>query len=201
MTPLALLRHAPTEWNAARRLQGRADIALSATSREALRQRCLPPFVQGWRALMSPLQRCRETAALLGLAPAVDPRLIEMDWGAYEGQRLDALRAQYGEALFANEARGLDFRPPQGESPRDVQARVAPLLAEIALARAPTLAVTHRGVIRAIYAWARHWDMTGEPQEELDLYALHLFTIDAHGAPHIDRLNIALTATSCPRAS
>ena len=102
---------------------------------------------------------------------------------------------------MSNEARGLDFRPPRGESPRDVQHRVAPLLVEIAQARQPTLAVTHRGVIRAIYAQARDWDMTGEPQDELDLYALHLFTLDAQGHPRVDRLNIALPASSCPQAS
>jgi broad specificity phosphatase PhoE len=201
MTPLALLRHAPTDWNAARRLQGRADISLSAAAREALRQKKLPAPFATWRALMSPLQRCRETASVLGLAPAIDRRLIEMDWGVYEGRGLDELRAQYGEALSTNEARGLDFRPPQGESPRDVQTRVAPLLAEIANAGAPTLAVTHRGVIRAIYALACGWDMTGEPQDELDLYALHLFTLDAQGLPRVDCLNIALLQSSCPRAS
>jgi broad specificity phosphatase PhoE len=201
MTALALLRHAPTDWNAARRLQGRADISLSAASRDALRQKKMPAPYATWRALVSPLQRCRETASLLGLAPTIDQRLIEMDWGAYEGKRLDELRAQYGEALFANEARGLDFSPPQGESPRDVQKRVAPLLAEIAHAGAATLAVTHRGVIRAIYALARGWDMTGEPQDELDLYALHLFTLDAQGLPRVDRLNIAMPQSSCPRAS
>ena len=44
-----------------------------------------------------------------------------------------------------NEARGLDFRPPGGESPRDVQMRLAPLLAEI---EARTVLVTHKGVLQ-----------------------------------------------------
>ncbi len=195
MTPLALLRHAPTDWNAARRLQGRADIPLSASARATLRRKALPRQFQGWPALMSPLQRCRETAQLLGIAPAVDARLIEMDWGEFEGRRLDDLRAELGETLAANEARGLDFRPPRGESPRDVQGRVAPLLREIATTQTATLAVTHRGVIRAIYARARDWDMLGPPPDELDLYAMHLFTLDAGGTPHVAQLNIALPAS------
>jgi broad specificity phosphatase PhoE len=195
VTPLALLRHAPTDWNAARRLQGRADIPLSASARATLRRKALPPQFRAWSALMSPLQRCRETAQLLGLAPAADPRLIEMDWGEFEGRRLDDLRVEHGDTLVANEARGLDFRPPRGESPRDVQQRVAPLLAEIARSGVSTLAVTHRGVIRAIYAAARGWDMTGSPPDELDLYALHLFALDDGGAPRVERLNIALPAS------
>lgn len=195
MTLLALLRHAPTDWNAARRLQGRADIPLSASARATLRRKALPPPFIAWRSLMSPLQRCRETAQLLGLAPTADPRLIEMDWGEFEGRRLNDLRAEHGDTLVANEARGLDFRPPRGESPRDVQIRVAPLLVEIAQSGTATLAVTHRGVIRAIYASARDWDMTGSPPDELDLYALHLFALDVGGIPRIERLNIVLPAS------
>jgi broad specificity phosphatase PhoE len=200
MTLLALLRHAPTDWNVARRLQGRADIPLSAASRAALQKTALPAEFKGWRCLSSPLQRARETAALLDLDAVPDPRLIEMDWGTFEGRRLEELRAQHGSALAANEARGLDFTPPRGESPRDVQARIATLLEEIAAQGVPTLAITHRGVIRAIYAQARAWNMTGDPPDRLDLYGLQLFRLDARAAPLVERLNIAL-ATSCPRAS
>jgi probable phosphoglycerate mutase len=192
MTALALLRHGPTEWNAARRLQGRADIALTETARDALRRRRLPGEFAPFRALSSPLVRCRETAALLGLDAQPDARLIEMDWGGYQGYTVADLRTRLGSDFERNEARGLDFLPPDGESPRHVQARVAPLLAEIAAAGAPTLAVTHRGVIRAIYARAMGWDMTGDSPHRLDLYALHLFRLDSDGTPSVERLNIAL---------
>src|SRR3546814_10532072 len=58
--------------------------------------------------------------------------LVETDWGAWEGRTLAELRADLGAGMAANEARGLDFRPPGGESPRDVQDRMRPLLAELA---------------------------------------------------------------------
>lgn len=192
MTTLALLRHAPTAWNKARRLQGHADVPLAETSRAELQQRRLPAFVSGFHALCSPLRRCRETAALLRLDPAVDPRLIEMDWGSYEGHTLADLHRKFGFDMAANEARGLDFRPPDGESPRDVQRRIDPLLAELAAAARPTIAITHRGVIRAVYARATEWDMTSTPQHELDLYALHVFRLAADGTPVLERMNIPL---------
>ena len=192
MTTLALLRHAPTDWNRARRLQGRADVPLATTSRVELQRRRLPAFVAGFQALCSPLQRCRETAAPLRLDPAVDSRLIEMDWGAYEGHTLADLHQKFGFDLTANEARGLDFRPPDGESPRDVQHRVDPLLAELAAAARPTIAITHRGVIRAVYARATGWDMKSTPQHELDLYALHVFRLAADGTPVLERMNVPL---------
>jgi probable phosphoglycerate mutase len=149
------------------------------------------PYAE-FRALSSPLSRCRDTAALLGLVVTLDRRLVEMDWGEFQGRTLTELRAERGIDLITNETRGLDFRPPGGESPRDVQARMAPLLAEIAAAGTPTLAVTHRGVIRAIYAQAVGWDMTGKPPHGLELYALHVFTLEPDGRPQLADVNIAL---------
>jgi probable phosphoglycerate mutase len=90
------------------------------------------------------------------------------------------------------EAAGLDFKPPGGESPRDVQARLAPLLAEIAAGGRPVAAVTHKGVIRAVLALATRWDMHGKPPTRLDWRAIHLFRLDAAGQPSPDRFNLAL---------
>jgi probable phosphoglycerate mutase len=192
MTVLALIRHAPTAWNRDGRMQGHEDVPLLEESRGDLLRRRVPAPYADFRALASPLRRCMDTAAALGLVVSRDARLIEMDWGDYQGRTLDELRAQHGLDLAANEARGLDFRPPHGESPRDVQARVAPLLAEIAAAGKPTLAVTHRGVIRAVYARAAAWDMTGEAPQEFDVYAVHVFRLERDGTPRLDRMNIAL---------
>lgn len=191
MTLLALLRHAPTTWNQERRLQGRADMPITDAAREALARRAVPPPCRDWRALSSPLARCMQTAAALHLDPAPEPRLVEMDWGDYQGHTVDQLRRSEGVRFRDNERRGLDFKPPRGESPREVQARLAPLLMEIAERGAPTLAVTHRGVIRALYARAIGWDMTDDPPDRLDLYgALQVFRLAADGMPTIEILNL-----------
>ena len=143
------------------------------------------------RIVTSPLRRCVETAALLGAPDAArEPRIIEMDWGQWQGETLAALRERLGEEMRANEARGLDFRPPGGESPRLVLARLRPWLTEVAQAGEPTLAVTHRGVIRVLFAEASGWDMRGKPPARLDWSAVHLFSLDAEGAPRIERLNV-----------
>jgi broad specificity phosphatase PhoE len=86
-----------------------------------------------------------------------------------------------------NEARGLDFRPEGGESPREVLARVREWLMQIS---EPTLAVTHRGVIRVVLAAATDWDMRGPPPVKLDWRAFHLFQVDKTGLPRIERLNL-----------
>jgi probable phosphoglycerate mutase len=192
MTWLAFIRHAPTAWNGQRRLQGRRDLPITAASAAMLATRRVPSPFRSWRCVASPLLRCRETAAALGLDPAIEPRLIEADWGVYEGATIEELRRREGETFQANERRGLDFLPPEGESPRMVQRRVMPWLAEIAAAATPILAVSHRGVMRAIYALARSWDMTGDPPDHLDHYAMHLFSLDPHGMPRVEQLNIQL---------
>ena len=72
-----------------------------------------------------------------------DPRLVEMHWGEWEGRLLAELRDELGAPMRENEARGWDFRPAGGESPREVWARIQPWLAEVAAAGEPTLAITH----------------------------------------------------------
>src|SRR5262245_59057314 len=142
------------------------------------------------RIVTSPLMRCVETAALLGAPDAArEPRLVEMDWGAWEGETLVALRSRLGEEMRENEGRGLDFRPEGGESPREVALRLKSWLREIGADGVPTLAVTHRGVIRAVLAEASGWDMTGKPPAKLDWNAAHLFAVDAAGRPQILQLN------------
>ena len=186
MTRLALLRHADTAWSREGRIQGRADLPLIENISVALPKSC-----QGMRVVTSPLARCVQTAALLGAPDAErEPRIVEMDWGRWEGESLAALRERRGKEMLENEARGLDFTPPGGESPRLVMGRLRSWLCEVAEKKVPTLAVTHRGVIRAILAEATGWDMRGKAPAKLDWQAAHFFLLDGNGAPSVERLNV-----------
>lgn len=184
MTALALLRHADTAWSVSGRIQGRTDVPLLAGASRRLPERC-----RGMRVVTSPLLRCVQTAQLLGAPDAGrEPRLAEMDWGQWEGETLARLREQ--PSMLENEARGFDFRPAGGESPREVLARVGPWLREVAQEERPTLAVTHRGVIRVVFALACGWDLRGPPPLKLDWHAAHFFRLDGAGRPSIDCLNV-----------
>ncbi len=193
MTIIALLRHAETEWSSEGRIQGRTDIPLSDAGRRALKQRAIPADCREMRVLTSPLRRCVETASLLGMGQAqCEERLAEMHWGEWEGRRLGALRAELGQAMSDNESRGLDFTPRGGESPRQVFDRVRPLLAAVASEGRATLAISHKGVMRAIFAIAMGWDMTGRPPLKLDWTAVHFFRVDSDGIPSAVRLNLPM---------
>jgi probable phosphoglycerate mutase len=147
--------------------------------------------------ITSPLQRCRETAGVLrrlhdftGVV-RIEPRLAEMSFGDWEGRTLSELRASHGPAMAELEGLGLDLRAPGGESPRDVQTRLMPWLKEIGAENDDVLAITHKGVIRALYALASGWDMRAKSPDRLVDGVVHAFVID-DGGLRIDRLNIPL---------
>jgi broad specificity phosphatase PhoE len=190
---LALLRHGATDWNAERRLQGRIDRPLSPAGREAVQGWRLPPLLQDATWATSPLARARETAALLGRPDcAVEERLIEMDWGAWEGMTRAELLALAGVEAVDRNPLGRVFRAPGGESPREVARRLKPWIAERARSGEPAVALTHRGVIRALYAEATGWDMIGPPADAFAAGAAQLFLARADGSVGLIRTNLRL---------
>ena len=157
---VALIRHAPTAWNAGGRVLGRADPPLSPEGAERATRWRLPSDLRvlatrgqlGWA--VSPLRRAVETARLLGaVSPVVEPRLAEQDWGEWTGRARGAVAAE-------TIAVGWDGTPPGGESAAAVLVRVRAWLDELAPGDGPDTwaAVTHMGVIRTVIAAAIHWD-------------------------------------------
>jgi len=172
---VALIRHAPTAWNAEGRVLGQADPPLSPEGAVRAAQWRLPADLLalatrgqlGWA--VSPLRRAVETARLLGAsAPRVEPRLAEQDWGAWTGH---ARVAVPGHTTGA----GWETAPPGGESPARVLARVRAWLDELAPEDGPDTwaAVTHMGVIRAVIAAALRWDLDAPPPMRLLPERLH----------------------------
>ncbi len=179
-------------------MQGRRDIPLSEHGRAEVRTWRLPSELAvaatgavQWHS--SPLRRAAETAEILsGAAPRIEPSLIEMDWGDWEGYGLDELRQRFGDTFARNEAAGMDFRPPGGESPREVRDRIVRWLREVATRGEPVVAVTHNGVLRAVLAAATGWDMTCKPPARLQNAALHRFDVDVRGRISVLECNVPL---------
>ena len=89
-----VLRHGQTDWNVELRLQGSTDIPLNDTGRIQARRAAEVLSGRGLtRIIASPLSRALETAnivgAKLGLTPAIDDRLIERNFGQFEGMTID----------------------------------------------------------------------------------------------------------------
>ena len=198
MTLLGMIRHGRTAWNGEGRLTGRTDIPLTEEGRAALTGLRPPTELDGAKWHVSPLLRARQTAEILNLDNAelhIEPRLIEMSFGAYEGRPLEELRADPEADMAANEDRGLDFLPPGGESPRMVQERLRPFLAELGQGGGRHIAVAHKAVTRAIFAAAHDWNMMGRPPVKLRWEQAHVFEVDAQGDVRPWRMNLPLSSS------
>lgn len=182
MIKLILLRHGLTEWNAEKRIQGQIDNPLSEQGVEQVKMWQLPVELRRMVWYTSPMRRARETAELLGINnPVVEPALLEMHWGDWEGKILKPLRKRLGDAMRDNEARGLDFCPPNGESPGQVQERIKIWLKQLAAKNEDCGAIAHKGIIRCIYSLASGWDMRGESPVKFDWSQGHVFHLNDLG--------------------
>lgn len=158
MTRIALLRHYPTDWNVEQRLQGQVDRPLTRAARETLATLCLPEPWDEARLISSTLSRAVDTARLLsGRAPLGDPRLVEIGWGAWEGQRAADLLTDPQSGFVPTGDMTWEMAPPGGESARDAWQRTQPALAEIAADATPALVVTHKALMRILLGFAHKW--------------------------------------------
>lgn len=148
---LLLVRHGQSEWNAGRRLQGQADIALSELGRA--QADALAPLVASFapdRVITSDLKRARETAERLGYPDATpEPGLREIAVGAWEGQGIEDLIR-----LSADDYHGWragSFCPEGGELWGDFCTRTQGAVGRATAEGAKTvLIVCHGGVIRSL---------------------------------------------------
>lgn len=163
MIPLIyFVRHGQTPWNAEQRLQGQADIDIDAVGREQADRngRRLAELIANPEAfdfVASPMRRTRETMervrAAMGLDPSVyrtDERLVEVNFGDWQGFTFAELEAHQPGVSGARQVDKWDFVPPgsDAESYEMLTRRIRPWLAEVAR---PTVCVTHGGVMRAIF--------------------------------------------------
>lgn len=125
-----LVRHGETDWNAAGRAQGQAQVPLNATGRaqaQALAARLRP--LRFSAAYASDLRRVTETAApiLHGRDPPLVtlPALREKSFGEWEGMTFAEMEARYPERYAELFSDGGSFAPPGGESDRKLLRRVA----------------------------------------------------------------------------
>ncbi|HEX2842364.1 histidine phosphatase family protein [Hyphomicrobium sp.] len=130
------IRHGETDWNRDRRYQGQSDVTLNETGRAQARRngaalRAFLPAIAEAEFIASPLGRTRETMEIvrqsLGLEPLgyrVDPRLLELSYGAWEGTLQDDVATQDPSGFADRKKDPLRWRPKGGESYADLHARV-----------------------------------------------------------------------------
>ena len=188
---LALLRHGPTDWNASGRVQGRVDTALSEAGRAKMRALRPPQGFETAVVYCSPKRRARETAACLGLTNIrLDARLVEQNWGEWEGLTRAEMLARDGADAFERAGSGIAFRPPGGESTGAVLARVRSFLTDIGGRGEDAIVVSHAGVLRATYTLATGWNMLAPYPPGLDLSLVLILSLAPDGTPSLAEQNV-----------
>lgn len=148
---LVIVRHGRTEANARGVLLGRLDVELDAVGR-AQAERLAASTGPVDRVIASPLRRTRQTAAAFDQPVEIDERLIELDYGEFDGRPFDELP----EGTWARWRSDLSFAPPGGESLQALGLRVRAFLDELTASPSDeTVAlVSHVSPIKAAVAWA-----------------------------------------------
>ncbi|MDC0074353.1 histidine phosphatase family protein [Alphaproteobacteria bacterium] len=184
MIKIIFIRHAETEWNSKKLLQGRKDIPLSIEGKKNAKNWKLD--VENFTLWSSPLRRATETAQIIfSRKPILDDLLIEMDWGYWEGKSLSELRNALGNEMKNIENKGLDMNPTNGESPRKVQKRLLEWFEK--LDDGTHIAITHKGVIRSSIALATGWNMKDKEPERVNWGKGYIFYLNSNSQIKYDK--------------
>ena len=152
---LYLVRHGESTFNAEGRIQGQSDAPLSELGRRQTQAVADCLAVRPIEVVYcSPLRRALETAQpiadRLGLTMRTDPRLMELDAGAFEGHLRNELAADCAVELARWLGGDDDFAIPGGESRRQLMQRGCEAIRSIAAGgQQEVVVVTHGGLLSA----------------------------------------------------
>jgi len=195
ITKFGLMRHAQTEWNQQKRVQGQNDTPLTTHGEHQAKEWGRLLKTQPWdRIIASDIGRALKTATLINVSLQVplapDPLLREQDWGQWTGKTLTQIEQEIPLVLPPKESKGWEFCPPDGENRDMVWERSHRALQEAA-ARWPgetILMVIHEGVIKClIYRLLDRQFLKSEPPV-LKSQHLHWLIQDNEGL-RIDEIN------------
>jgi broad specificity phosphatase PhoE len=166
---IVFVRHGQTTLNLEHRLQGRIDQPLTDLGREQARlvaaslARTQEGLAEAGEALAglvinevltSPLVRAHDTACsiadAIGVPVVVDERLIELDYGDWDGRKLSDVSGDEWNLLTHDP----EFAPPGGESQAAVAKRVGEFCSERLRPNSTVVAVSHVAPIKAAVLWA-----------------------------------------------
>ena len=196
ITRFGILRHATTQWNQQKRIQGQKDSPLTFEGIQQAKSWGLVFKDQVWdQILTSDTKRALKTATLINISLRIDlkcdKRLREQNWGQWTGKTLANLKKEKSALLFEQEKTGWQFCPPGGESRNTVLKRSIEALKEAATkwSGKNILIVTHEGVIKCLiyYLCARRF-LPSEPPLLL-VNHLHRLKYDILGLG-IDKINV-----------
>ncbi len=176
MAAFYLVRHAITDWNEQQRFQGNSNISLNErglAQAENLRLRFAAEELSACFA--SDLLRARETAEGIirdhELMLEAEPRLREINFGAWEGMTYAEIKDEYPDKVAAWEENWSETAPPEGERFGDFVSRIEDFYREFmqGLGQENVLLVAHGGSLQILLCMfleidpGKFWQFKMEP--------------------------------------
>jgi len=156
MLTIDLLRHGALEGGI--KYRGRVDDPLTMEGRLAMDQVWAKLSSEVDYIITSPLRRCASPAGIWAEQAKIDciiePRLAEMDYGAWEGKTIATIQREYPGMLERWRADPTGMRPPGGESPEALRTRLSQWWNEVRVQYEGShiLVVAHSGSLRMLMA-------------------------------------------------
>ena len=159
---LILIRHGESEWNAKNVWTGLTDIGLTQKGEdEAKAAAVLVRDISFNAAFTSRLKRANQTLDIIlnelhltGISVTKHEALNERDYGIFTGKNKLEIKAQLGEQEFLKLRRGWDYPVPEGESLKQVYARVVPFyestISPLVMTGKKVIIVAHGNSLRAL---------------------------------------------------
>ncbi|MEQ1530439.1 MAG: alpha-ribazole phosphatase [Methylococcales bacterium] len=167
--------------------QYHVELADSFTDELAALQQKLPELKNDCRVYSSRLHRCLQLATHFSAAVITDERLLELNFGAWEGVLFNDIAPealQYWTDNFVNSS------PPNGESFTDLYLRAGAFWRELLATEAEQVLIfTHAGVIRALLAHILNLPLANAFQFRVDCGSVHKFQY-LHEYTYIHYLNL-----------
>lgn len=146
---LYLVRHGETIWNREGRYYGHSDVPLAESGiRQARRLGQFLQTIPFDKVISSPLQRAADTAQLLTeQAIVTDHRLMEQNFGLFEGKTYRELCEKFPAELQHWNERYEEYCLPQGESFSMVRERIDDFTKDLWEEQGIVLVVAHKGTL------------------------------------------------------
>lgn len=190
---LVLVRHGQSEWNARNVWTGLTDIGLTQKGQDEARiAATLVSDIFFDHAFTSTLSRAKDTLRImltelnqLSVPVREHPALNERNYGVYTGKNKDEIRNKLGDVEFLKLRRSWDYPIHQGESLKQVYARVIPYYESTILplltSGKKVLVVAHGNSLRALIKYLDQIADADITKVELQTGEIILYTVDVAG--------------------
>jgi len=193
MSKLFLIRHGKSEWNKLGLWTGWTDISLDEDGRneallagELLKEEHIDTvYTSELKRTHETFEKIKESSGKTHLSHTPHKALNERHYGIHTGKNKWQVKEEVGDEMFQNIRRGWDVKIPEGETLKDVHARVVPYYEENIkkdlFSGKNVLVVSHGNTLRALIKHLENMDDIEICDVEFETGQIHVYELGGSG--------------------